>query len=298
MTREKIKPSIAIGIATAGRRDLIVETLKFLVNQARSPDDVIICPAREEDTDRQAFFEIFPKGKFVKGGMGSAFQRNTILDSTSADIVVFFDDDFLPAADYLTEVERLFLSNEDIVVATGGVLADGISGPGLSFAEGTSILDSAGDNNGGAPHETYGGYGCNMIIRMDVVRKHQVRFDENLPLYAWQEDIDFSRQLAPYGRIVNSPRLRGVHLGTKRAGRSPGRQLGYSQVANPIYMARKGTMSWRYASKLVSNNLISNLLRSFAPEPWIDRRGRLVGNLSAIKDYFTAKLDPRKILEM
>ena len=41
------------------------------------------------------------------------------------------------------------------------------------------------------------------------------RFDENLPLYGWLEDVDFCRQLARYGRIVKNIRLIGVHLGSK-----------------------------------------------------------------------------------
>jgi hypothetical protein len=37
--------------------------------------------------------------------------------------------------------------------------------------------------------------------------------------------------------------LRGVHLGTKRSERSPGKRLGYSQIANPVYIARKETIA-------------------------------------------------------
>src|SRR5690606_25023936 len=105
-------------------------------------------------------------------------------------------------------------------------------GPGLEFEEGQQLL--AADKPRQAPllHATFNGYGCNMAIRMAPVREHDIRFDENLPFYAWLEDVDFSRQLVPFGRIVRADQLRGVHLGTKKAGRSPGKRLGYSQVAN------------------------------------------------------------------
>src|SRR5690606_38542508 len=98
-----------------------------------------------------------------------------------------------------------------------------------------------------------------------------------LPLYAWFEDIDFSRQLAPHGRIMRSLKLVGVHLGTKRSGRSPGRQLGYSQVCNPIYLSRKGTLSWSFSLKYVYRNMLANLVKTLRPEPWVDRKGRCAG---------------------
>ena len=81
-----------------------------------------------------------------------------------------------------------------------------------------------------------------MIVRTAPVLAHGLRFDDNLPLYGWLEDIDFARSIAPYGRVVKSMLLRGVHLGVKR-GRTSGVKLGYSQIANPLYMLRKGTFA-------------------------------------------------------
>ena len=91
--------------------------------------------------------------------------------------------------------------------------------------------------NGPAPFEirpTFAGYGCNMTIRLAPLRRHKFRFDERLPLYSWQEDVDLFRPMATCGDIVQLGKARGVHLGTKR-GRGSGLKLGYSQVANPLY---------------------------------------------------------------
>jgi hypothetical protein len=119
-------------------------------------------------------------------------------------------------------------------------------------------------------------------------------FDERLPLYGWLEDVDFSRQIARFGRIVSTEATRGVHLGVK-LGRQPGVKLGYSQVANPLYLIGKGTMSPRRALLLIARNLAANTLRSLRAEPWVDRRGRLVGNCWAVLDLLTGRLDPRRI---
>ncbi|WP_242224486.1 glycosyltransferase family 2 protein [Shinella zoogloeoides] len=298
MSIQKDGLTIAIAIATAGRRDILTQTVVFLNNQQRRPDEFLICPASPEDIDPEGLSAYDGAIMILPGSAGLSYQRNLLLSAATADIVVFFDDDFLPAADYLGEVEKLFASDPTIVIATGHVIADGIGGPGFEFEEGRALL--AADVPGGAPsiEPTFNGYGCNMAIRMAPVRDRAVRFDENLPFYSWLEDIDFSRQLATSGRIVRADRMRGVHLGTKKAGRSPGRRLGYSQVANRVYIHRKGNMPLHHALGGILRNVTSNLARSLKPEPWTDRRGRLQGNMLALRDLLTGRIDPRNILDM
>jgi len=291
-----MRMKIAIAIATAGRRDVLSDTIRFLAHQSREPDELLVCPARPEDLDRACLSDCPWPTRVVSGPIGLPAQRNVLLDATDADVVVFFDDDFLPADDFLEETERLFAARADVVVATGSVLADGILGPGLSHQEGVDFLaQSARNAQPESLAPTYNAYGCNMAIRMAPVRAHGYRFDERLPLYAWLEDVDFSRQLAPHGRIVKASRLRGVHLGTK-SGRSPGKRLGYSQVANRIYIMRKGHMSALQALEGNLRNISANLVRSLKPEPWVDRRGRLAGNLLALWDWMRGRVDPGRIL--
>ena len=134
-------------------------------------------------------------------------------------------------------------------------------------------------------------------LRDVQLRRVQELFDEILPLYGWQEDIDFSVRIRSYGRIVKSSGLRGVHLGIK-AGRTSGVRFGYSQMINPIYLVRKGSMSWQHAAKLMSRNIAANLARSLFPEPWVDRRGRLRGNALALLDISKGLIAPGRILEM
>ncbi len=136
-----------------------------------------------------------------------------------------------------------------------------------------------------------------MVVRLNPVRKHGARFDEALPLYAWQEDIDFSRQLAPFGEIVQTQALTGVHLGVKR-GRTSGVRFGYSQVANPIYLMSKGTMSVAFGARHVARNLLANLAHLPWPEPHVDRYGRCKGNLLAVLDLLRGRLHPQRVLEM
>jgi GT2 family glycosyltransferase len=295
--KSEAKLNLAIGIATAGRREVLSATLDIIARQTRQSDRIVICPADSEDVD-PASLKSFPNSEIVSGARGLCSQRNAILQALpDAEIVVFFDDDFLPAPDYLAEVERLFQHMPDVVAATGKVLADGIGGPGYSRAEGLKFLQSAFPPPLGAEIvDTHNAYGCNMVLRLDPVRQHQLRFDENLPAYGWLEDVDFCRRLAPYGRIVHSPYLQGVHLGTKR-GRTSGVRFGYSQIANPIYMARKGSLAWRRALRQIGRNLAANIAHAPKPEAWIDRRGRIKGNYLAFRDLIVGKLAPQRILD-
>jgi GT2 family glycosyltransferase len=292
--------NIVVGIATVGRREVLSETIELLAQQTRLPDRLVICPVTDKDVDL-ACLQRFPVAtSVVSGVIGSSAQRNRIIaEIAEADVVVFFDDDFFPRDDYLEQVEKIFIVHRDVAAATGRPIEDGINGPGLGIDHARSIVAQAAQSSpeDGALPETFGTYGCNMAFRMAPVREQAIRFDENLPLYGWQEDIDFSSRLSSYGRIVESSLLKGAHLGAKGA-RSSGVRFGYSQIANPIYLIRKGTMPWSYARSIMWRNLAANLVRSFHPEPWIDRRGRLKGNLLALLDTFMGRVSPRRILQL
>lgn len=287
---------IAVGIATAGRREIFSETLKFFREIDLVADEFIICPAASDDVDRELLADLFPHAVIVEGVRGLPAQRNAILQATSSDVMIFFDDDYLPKADFVEQARKLFTRNPDVVVATGKVLADGILTEGLNHDAGRVILQKENAQSDEIT-TTYNAYGCNMLIRMAPVREHGLKFDENLPLYGWLEDLDFSRQLAPFGKIVKSNALLGVHLGTKKSGRSPGKRLGYSQISNPLYLASKGTMSRGRAYNQMGRNIIANTVRVLKPEPWTDRKGRLHGNLIAISEAVRGRIHPTRVLD-
>jgi hypothetical protein len=292
--------NIVIAIATAGRREQMCLTMAELAKLGMLPARIVVCPASPDDYDADSFPLPACPVDVVHGPRGLTAQRNMILaHCQAADVVVFMDDDFYPAPDYIEQVAELFAREADVVIATNHPQLDGATGPGIAHDEAVHTIATLPPAAPAAPRTegTYGGYGCNMAIRMAPVRQYTIRFDENLPLYGWLEDIDFSRRVAPHGRIVRCPQLRGVHLGTKR-GRGSGLRLGYSQIANPVYMWRKGSMSPTYALRHMAKNFARNLSRSLAPEPWVDRRGRLRGNLLALRDLLRGRLDPRHILQM
>ncbi|MBI1220612.1 MAG: glycosyltransferase [Rhodobacteraceae bacterium] len=297
-TQNLAKMRLVLAIATTGRAQILAETVPDILRQTRAPDLIVLSVAAKEDADPR-LLEPFECPKLVVNGpRGLCAQRNRALEVLRPDdVLLLIDDDFLMAPDYIEQTLRLFHLHPDVVMATGTVLSDGIGGPGYDVAEGHAKLARAKPPQVRALTDIYNGYGCNMAIRARPVLERGLRFDERLPLYGWLEDVDFSRQLSAGGRIVRSTALTGVHLGTK-TGRTKGVRLGYSQIANPVYLIRKGTMSPRRALRMVGQNVGTNLLRVWRPEPWIDRRGRLKGNLLALRDLLTGRMTPERALTL
>jgi GT2 family glycosyltransferase len=242
----------------------------------------------------------FPDAEFLAQNPGGLpRQRNRILDAAQdCDALLYIDDDFLCAPEWLAVLEAVMTAQPHCAVATGTVIADGAKGPGITVEAGRAILAAdvkPADALAFTPH--FNGYGCNMAVRLAPMREHGLRFDERLPLYAWYEDIDLTRRLLPSGSILRLAGARGVHLGTK-SGRVPGIRLGYSQVVNPIYLARKGSFPWNHAIPSAARHCLINLLKSARPEPEVDRWGRFQGNIIGVLDLLRGRAAPERILDL
>lgn len=290
-------PRFVLGIATTGRPAILADTVRSLLRQTRKPDLLVLSVAEEGDFVASSIEGLPFPVEVLLGPKGLTKQRNRILSLLRAeDLLLFLDDDFLMAEDYIAQNAALFEDNH-VAMTTGLVIADGVIGRGLSLADGESALSQAPDFGGSRIVDVYNGYGCNMALRAAPVVAHNLRFDEDLPAYGWLEDVDFSRVLAQHGRIVKADALQGVHLGTKAA-RTPGLRLGYSQIVNPTYLMRKGTMAPKRALKLMGRNVLSNIVYSVKPRPWTDSRGRLRGNIRGVLDVIRGKAHPNRISDL
>lgn len=290
---------IAVGVATSGRKAVLACLIDRLAAQTRRPDHLFLSPVTDDDIDMERLRSAPFAVSIISSPKGSCPQRNAIINAAAGmDTLTFFDDDFFPAANYLAETEALFEADGEIVVATGHVICDGIHGPGLTAEKADRIIEEdATPEPAPVIVAAHNAYGCNMTFRLQPILTHRIYFDEELPLYAWQEDVDLCRRLSSYGKIVNFNRLRGVHLGVK-FGRTSGLRFGYSQIANPLYLVKKRTVSWKWALRLMGGNVASNIVGSIKPPPHIDRRGRLRGNLIALRHLLGGSLDPKYIINM
>ena len=292
------QPSSRTGIviASTGRPKELGRWAEHVKRQTLPPTQVVYAVVKPTDLP-----ENVPDNVMVIGShAGLPIQRNAALEAImeACDIVAYFDDDFVPSSFCIEGIDTLFRLYPDVVAANGTLLADGINSAGITYEEASELVarhDKLPRPRPVVLHELGGLYGCNMVYRVNAIGEE--RFDEQLPLYAWQEDIDFAARVGRRGRIVKTNAFHGVHQGVKGA-RLPGVRLGYSQVVNPIYLTRKGTLPARDAAKLIVKNILMNHAKSLFPEPWIDRLGRCKGNWLAILDVLRGGYHPKNILKL
>ncbi len=283
---------VAVAIATRGRPAVVSQTVRhFLATQTLAPERVILSCVDRSDAGDLADDD---RVELILGKPGLPAQRNNALDHLpqGIDVLVFLDDDFVADPNWLATAARAFADESSVVGFTGRVVADGIKGPGIPFAEAVRLVDEAAVSDGPGWERPFSPYGCNMAYRVSAIGDH--RFDERLVLYGWLEDRDFGASLAKNGGdLVKCADAYGVHMGVK-VGRVSGQRLGYSQVINPIYLRRKGTMTTKQAIGQIWRNMSMNFAKSLSPEPFIDRRGRVKGNLTALIDLLRGKITPER----
>jgi hypothetical protein len=291
-------PRVAIVVATRGRPLCVPFLVRHLEQLTVKPDRVLLTIV--EPSDLGEFSGSSLPVEVVTSAPGLPAQRNAALRQLGdgADIVVFLDDDFIPTRFLLEGVVRAFEAFPEAGGLTGEVLADGVKGPGISLEEAeaqVAAVDAKSDRRARAPscREVPALYGCNMAYRRDSIAG--ITFDEQLPLSAWLEDRDFSARIR--GKRVKTDAFYGVHCGVKAGRERRGQRYGYSQMANPVYLARKGTISARHAAKIMLRSLAINHVRMLRAEPWVDRRGRAHGNWIAIFDYVAGRIDPQRMAD-
>lgn len=239
---------LSVGLATANRPAIAAALLEAIARQTLQPDRIIVSMPQASDLAPECAG--VPGLEILLGARGLTRQRNAILAHLGdADIICFFDDDFVPHSGYLAAMVAAFQRDPDLVGATGNVIADGITGAGYSFAEAATLLaGSARLDTSQRP--IYNAYGCNMAFRTAPICANALQFDERLPRYGWLEDVDFSRQVARFGTIARVSAAIVCIWASKAAAnpgcalvtpRSPTRSISFARAAMPG-RARSG--SW------------------------------------------------------
>lgn len=287
---------VAVIIASTGRPANLATSLRHFSNQTRLPAVILLSVASEEDLPPD--LETYPGVEHVIGPKGLPAQRNTGLRNlrAAADVVAFFDDDYIPSRRCIEKVADFFAANPGVAGANGLLLADGINTAGISTEQAEELVQRYDDVESSPDtiirKDMKGLYGCNMTYRRAMIEG--IWFDERLKLYGWQEDIDFAAQLLGRGRLVQTHAFAGVHQGVK-GGRASGVRLGYSQIINPLYLSGKGTMRTSFALRIIFGNFVANHARALKPEPWVDRAGRVRGNWLGLFDAVRGRLTPERI---
>lgn len=298
--------NVYIVVATKGRAKEVYTLLSMLQKQSHPIQEIVVVGHEPSDIEGLDTHPSTQSGaaSIHLSAKGSCHQRNKGLDvvaSKQADkdwFVVFFDDDFRPHNDWIKQIAATFDKESTVIGTTGYVLADGVhttngytEAEALEYINGT-LPPALAKNDEVNPASLYG---CNMAFKGTFAAEN--RFDENLPMYGWQEDYDYSSRASKYGTLIYTYSATGVHLGAS-SGRTSGIRFGYSQVANPIYLVNKGTMPTSKLRAMMSRNVISNIVNTLMFNQKRDYKGRLYGNFLAFRDLLTGKCHPTRINEI
>ncbi|WP_406636669.1 glycosyltransferase family 2 protein [Pseudarthrobacter quantipunctorum] len=287
--------NISVVIATVDRRDHLDRLLACLSSQTVRPDEVVVsAPTLSdlcEDIERYTGWV-----KTVVGKRGASAQRNAALDSLdpAAELIVFFDDDMTIRSDYIENCALAFVERPDIVGLTGELLGNGArTGVPVTFNEADAVLATSIQPVSPTRIPVGDLYGCNFAVRAGAAR--DLRFDERLPLYSWLEDLDFSRRLSQRGSLIRDDSCLGVHHGSASGGRSQNLRYGYSQITNPVYLWKKGTIDGKRAMSLSLRPLTANVVGAIWGHQSEWRRARLRGNLLSISDLLRRRVTPERV---
>jgi len=292
-----MKPSrIAVVIASSGRPDILRETLASLSRQSRPADEIILSVPAESDFPFPTELPV----RRVFSPTGASIQRNRGIDALAGEplFVAFVDDDMVFHADYLREMEQLFERTPHLALAMGHLLANG----NVTAGEAEQLVQTPPDQgaNSGKYYPssaTWGSvYGCNICVRFSLLATE--RFDERLPLYSVMEDVDFGTRARRHGEVGYFFGSMAVHLRAP-GGRVNHRMLGFAEVMNPIYLARKGTVPRGHAIwQFMLKRPLRNLLLTLHPRQGGKRRQQFAGNAYALWNIVRGRLDPERMLDL
>ena len=190
---------LGLVIASHGRADILQRVVDNLFSQSRIPDDIVISVVDPEDVSEVCRRAAGVRSIFGDAGLTRQRNRGMLPLLETADVIMFLDDDFIVGNDYFLNVEKIFAQDGTIIGVNGEVVADGANSPGFTVDEGLRLAEQYGRQTT-APYmrDIEGTYGCNMAFRAASIGSQ--RFDERLPLYGWQEDLDFCGGLRGRGR--------------------------------------------------------------------------------------------------
>lgn len=255
---------ITLGIPTLNRPNSLKNTLESYFSYDSLPAQIIV-------VDQSADKNIQKENKKIISSLNqynnifyyyqkvpsSTSSRNKIIQETKNEILMFSDDDINVNKDTLLNVYNL-IQNEKISMIAGQNELSSRSKGIIGYFIGTKSFINRKIGHvtlamlGRYPNEIKGevetqwAMGYFFVVRKSLVNKWNLKFDENLTGYAYNEDCDFTYS---YYKCAKKENLRCVlsdkvivkHLVSKEY-RIPSKQHTYAYVINRLYLSYKHKM--------------------------------------------------------
>ncbi len=242
-------PALSVIVVTYRREQVLCDTLSHLLAQEYADWELIVvdqspdhAPATRDflrqTSDRLVYLPI--------DQVGICHARNVGIQAARGDVLVFFDDDIIPAPDLLAIHARHY----------GDPSVGGVTGPmrlDPSKADGPIRIVAGAEVRRGplppGPVHTDSANGCNMSFRLPLLRSIG-GFDEGYIMMARRDETDVSQRiLALDHRLIFDPEARVEHLvtasGGSRDNRAQERQYAFGWYHNHAYFFAKHMPIWQ-----------------------------------------------------
>lgn len=254
-------PSVSVVVATKDRPELLRSALASLRAHLRPSDELIVVDSASSDPEVRRLAEEAGARVVRLERPGTSLARNAGLQTSTAPIVAFIDDDCIVDEGWSARVEEAF-ADAAIGFATGRVMGD------RPVSLGVSLVVEAEPRrfDGPADPASYGG-GSNMAFRREALAA-VAGFDEGLgpgtPLRA-AEDQDVFWRLGRAGWAgVFDPRIVVTHQQWRSRGQAIRRQFAYGVGAGAVAvkLIRLRAGGWRVLAARVWRDGVAAMFRN------------------------------------
>ncbi len=286
----------SVVIPTMRREAILADTLMSLEQCDPAPGEVIVVDSDDEGSS-QPVVTAFDRAastavRYVRTTPSLTRQRNIGIDESSAEVVVFMDDDVSIEPDLFTRLGDVYRDSA-VVGVTGRIVEPETKRRGGPASPLRRLLP------GGGREGTFTRYGYPRYLR-DLERPRDiefmqgcfmsarraaaaaVRFDEQLGGYALAEDEDFSYRLSRIGRVRYVPDI-VIHHRKLGFGSQDQRRFGRLVVANRAYLFRKNFPQTRVARLQFALFIGMLLAHRLLNREWRGAQGIMEGAVKAAR---------------
>ncbi len=241
-------PSVAVIIPTCGRSEQLKCCLRKILPYVQQNSECVVVVSDDGDASqtRARLDPEFEQVILVQGPRrGPAANRNSGVEHSTGDLLIFLDDDCRPEPNLIEEYRRAAAQHPDCSVFEGRISAEG---------RWTSFADMA-------PVNESGGYlwSCNIAVRRDLYRSIG-GFDERFPFPA-MEDADLKFRVEKRSPIRFLPEARVFHDVERRAG---WRRLKHNSLSVLLYIHLHGRKATRHSSRRLSKAVARMAIRGLS----------------------------------
>jgi len=245
---QKPLPSVAIIVPTRSRPELLKRCLRQILPYVEEHPECMVVVSDDGDAreTHASLGEELNQVKVVQGPRrGPAANRNSGVEHSAGDLLIFLDDDCQPDPNLIHEYRRAAVQYPDCSVFEG---RNSAKGAWTSFADTAPVNES-------------GGYlwSCNFAIRRDLYLSIG-GFDERFPFPA-MEDVDLKFRVEAKSSIRFLPEARVFHEVERRTG---WRLLRHHSLSVILYVHLHGRKATGQGSRYFSEAIVRMAVRGFS----------------------------------